>query len=381
MKRVALRLEMLLILAFVTTRASGEDPQPPRDVAKPAFEQLVVDIEPFGSPYNAQVEQLRIEATGRCWYKVEGYKATQNIPDRNGAVFDHTPSQDRIRRLNTLLEDTQWLTAAGADGKPHRHPTTVRLMLKRGGAQRSVVCEGELPKPYAALLHELYGIAVQERRIYQHDYLPSRAEPDAWQEIGREMAALRGESYAKSLFDFEYERYLPIARRIIRDFHNKQEDELIPAIRLAGYLKSKPELSFLHRMADDRSMRVRKEIAQALGMIHDKESLPVLVSMMPAAGTGREVGFELIKWGNDAVPDIVKLIEQSTNEREIFESRERTTGENMIRAYLDNWAKVEKPIEPDVVAAVRKALDAKDPKNGLIRTTYHVEFLKLIPMN
>ena len=127
-------------------------------------------------------------------------------------------------------------------------------------------------------------------------------------------------------------------------------------------------------MAQDRSSHIRQEVAWTLGRIHDPESLPVLLAMMSGAGTRWEVGFELVRWGDDAVPGIVKLIELSTKDGS--DERERVTGEDMIRAYLQHWDMIPQPIHPDVVQAVNEALKAKNPQNGGIRTTYHEEFLK-----
>lgn len=371
MKRDALAMGVLLVLGCVTACAPGKEPQARQEVVMPAFEQLVVTIEPF----EGLREELRIESNGRCWYKAEGREAMNNIPARSGAVFDHTLSSARIRQINTLLKDTAWLTSKGPSEKSLRtHPTTIRLMLKREGKQQTVVGESDWPEPYAALFHELEGVATQERRIYLHDYVGGEAGNNAWQEVGRELAALRGESYAKSHFNIDYERYWPIARRTIRDFYGKPDDELIPAVRLAGHFQRDTELTFLHRMAHDRSSSLRREVAWALGKIHDEKSLPVLVSMMSASGTRSEVGFELSQWGDEAVPDIVKLIQLST--REGLEEREHVIGESMVRAYLDHWDKVPKPINPDVVTAVRKALEARNPENGSIRTDYHLRFLE-----
>ena len=121
---------------------------------------------------------------------------------------------------------------------------------------------------------------------------------------------------------------------------------------------------------------MRQEVAWALGRIHSEESLPVLLGMMSGAGTRWEVGFELIQWGDDAVPGIVKLIELSTKDGS--DERERVTGEDMIRAYLQNWDQLAQPVHPDVIAAVKQARAAKNPQNGGIRTTYHEEFLKKV---
>ncbi len=98
--------------------------------------------------------------------------------------------------------------------------------------------------------------------------------------------------------------------------------------------------------------------------------------MMEAPASRDQAGFVLITWGDPAVPFVVKLIQQSTNSG--LSQRERIAGEDMIRSYLDHWPRVMKPIDRRVVAAVQKALDQKDPANGMIRTTYHKEFLSRV---
>ena len=342
----------------------------------PAFEQLVVKIEPFEG-WSQQTEHLRIEANGQCWYKVDGREAKTNIAARPGAVFDHQLSPDRMRKLDKLLKDTNWLTAKGATGRAiHSHPTTITLTLKWEGKVHSVVCHGQQPEPYAALLLALRGVARQERRIYLHDWVSGDAGKDAWLEIGREIAALRGESYPKSPFDIDHERYLPIAQRIIRSHYSRSDSDLIPALRLIGHFKMKSELEFLHRMAHDRAGRVREEVAWALGLMHDNESLPVLASMMSAPGNQNAAGPQLIRWGDEAVPHIVKLINMSTDDTR--EYRENLIGEDMIRTYLEHWdwQKPDHPVDPRVVQAVQQALDSKNPDHGGIRTDYHKEFLK-----
>lgn len=370
--RDALCLGLLLLSGSVF----GQDAKAPADGSKLDFEELTVDIKPFERPVNAQVEHLKFESKGVCWYRADGYPAEGNQPARNGGVFSHKLPPSRINRLNDLLKTTKWLEAEGGDGPARQlHAGTITITLKRGGMVKTIDCVGDRPEPYKALLHELNGIAVQERRIYQHDYISGKVGHEAWQEVGLELAAWRGDPYSKSRYDIDYERYLTIARRYLHDFHGKQDDDLITSIRLVAFLKSKSELEYLHRLSDDRSMKLRIELAMALGAIHEHESLAVLVRMMPASGSQREVGYELIKWGGDATADIVKLIGQSTDPA--VTNAERTAGEFMIRAYIENFSRV-KPIDPAVIAAVQKALAAKDPMNGLIRTTYHTEFLKLV---
>ena len=374
MKVFAIGLACLLTIMLSVSIAQTDNPPADAEKVAPDFEQLIVTIEPFRLDSAGFTEELRFDKTGVCWYKA--LPAGPNPVPRGGG-FQHTPKNSRMRLINRLLQDAKWLASPGVDEVATSiHPTTVKISLKRDGKETSITWRGDPPEPYAALLQELGGIAAQERRIYLKNYLAGREGNEAWQEIGRELAALRGEPYSKSNYDIDYERYLPTAQQIIRSFHGKPDDELIPAIRLIAYLKAKSELPWLHRLADDRSSRIRQEIAMALGKIHEPESLPVLVKMMMAAGTSKDVGFELIQWGPDAVPEIVSLIEQSTDGR--LEERERVPCEDMIRTYLDHWSKVPTPIDPDVVTAVRKALDAKDPLNGTVRVTYHKEFLRRI---
>ncbi len=379
----------VLMITSAERRRGGKKPKAPQAAnadqlaqgivvdAKPAFTEFVVHLQPFEAPRNGYIEQLKFMADGKCWYKVEGREATPVPPARPGAVFDHTLSPERIRKLNQLLSDTKWLTADdGAKGSPPGlHATTYRLTLKRDGQEKSIVWVERGPEPYRSLMHFLEGIAAQERRVYLHDYLSGQEGVEAWQEVGRELAALRGEPYGKSPYEIDYTRYLPIAIRNVRDFHGKPDEELITSVRLLGYLRVKSDLEFIHRMAQDRRGDLRREVAWTLGQIRDPKSLPVLLGMMAGAGTRWEIGFELIQWGDAAVPGIVKLIELSTKDG--LDERERVTGEDMIRAYLQYWDKISQPIHPDVVKAVKQALAVADPMKS-IRTTYHQEFLKKV---
>lgn len=342
--------------------------------AKPAFEKLVVKIQPFPLDSFRQIEQLDIEAGGRCWYRVEGREAQRGLADRAGAVFGHPLSAVHIERLNKRLEETEWLAAKGAEGRAtHTHPTTVTITLTRNGKARTVVCQGQRPAPYEALLHAIYSLAIQERRIYLRNYVSGDAGEAAWAEIGREIAALRGDPAGEPVFAVDYGRYLPMAREVLHPFHTRNEDELAVAVRLIGHFKAADELRFLHQLAHDRSSTVRHEVAWAIARIHDRQSLGVLASMMAASSNLEAAGEKLVRWGDEAVPFIVELIAKSTDPK--LEHWEHTVGEDMIRAYLGHWEKIER-IDPRVETAVRTALEKADPQNAVIRTTYHKEFLE-----
>jgi hypothetical protein len=377
MARVALRTVSPLAIAILTSVAIADGRHASAEDAKPAFDEFVVKFEPSLLSSFSQGELLQIKSNGQCWYRAENREARPNVAARNGGVFDHIVSAERIQRLNKLLKETQWLTAQGGEGPAtHSDAGTIWLTLRRDGRKVSIECHGIRPEPYASLLRELEGLTIQERRIYLHDYVSGTSGTQAWQEVGDELDALRGGPHAKSPLPIDYERYLPIAKRIIHSFYSNNDDELIPAVRLIGQLQVKRELTFLHRMAHDRSPNLRREVAWALGRIHDRESLPVLTDMMWAPGTRWDVGFELIQWGDEAVPHVVDLISLSTKNTE--EHEENTIGEDMIRAYLEHRNQLTRPVDPRVVAQVRKSLESANPQNGTIRLTYHREFLKVV---
>jgi hypothetical protein len=216
-------------------------------------------------------------------------------------------------------------------------------------------------------------VAIQERAVYLYEYVGGDEGARAWADVGGQVALLRGDPVAKGPYEIDCRRYVPMAQRIVRDFHSHHDADLVPAVRLVGAYKVGSEVAFLHRMAHDRSMDLRREVAWALGRIHDPASLPVLAGMMQAQGTRSEVGCELIRWGDAAVPHIVALIALSTDSK--LEHRENTIGEDMVRAYLDHWDMLGPRNDARVVAAVRAALAAKDPSNGLISTEYLTEYL------
>ena len=76
--------------------------------------------------------------------------------------------------------------------------------------------------------------------------------------------------------------------------------------------------------------------------------------MAAEAPSNSDIDFELIQWGDDAVPEIEA--DRHVN-RPTFDNREHVLGENMIRAFLDHLVQIKQPIDPRVVAAVRTAFD------------------------
>ena len=85
--------------------------------------------------------------------------------------------------------------------------------------------------------------------------------------------------------------------------------------------------------------------------------------------TGAEAAWELIKLGAVAVPTIAEVIREGSNPKEDL------SYEWLIRAYIEHWKEVPKPLDPRVLDAVRASMAAPEVKAH--RTQYHAELLKL----
>jgi uncharacterized protein (TIGR03067 family) len=85
--------------------------------------------------------------------------------------------------------------------------------------------------------------------------------------------------------------------------------------------------------------------------------------------TGTEAAWELIKLGEIAVPAVAEAIREGTDP-----NLDRSA-EWLIRAYLENWKRVRKPLDAGVLDAVRANMAAPKVKDD--RTQYHTELLKL----
>jgi hypothetical protein len=85
--------------------------------------------------------------------------------------------------------------------------------------------------------------------------------------------------------------------------------------------------------------------------------------------TGPEAAWELIKLGPVAVPTIAEVIREQSNPEEDM------SYEWLIRAYIEHWKEVPRPLDARVLDAVRASMAV--PKVKAHRTVYHAELLKL----
>jgi hypothetical protein len=77
----------------------------------------------------------------------------------------------------------------------------------------------------------------------------------------------------------------------------------------------------------------------------------------------------LARLGEVAVPAIVEAIRDGTD------PNQDRSAEWLIRAYVEHWKELRKPLDPKLLDAVRTNMAA--PKVKADRTTYHAELLKL----
>jgi RNA polymerase sigma factor (sigma-70 family) len=353
-------------------------PEPaPAGVGKSVdFAEVSFAIRPSGLAVR-QPESIRVVAGGArgegfCEYRVEGRPGRGREPGWDPAYQRHTFDVKRLRRLEALLKKTDWLTAPGYEGRVVQlHATTYTLTVKRYGKARTITFEGAKDEPYKSLLSFFRDIATQEYLLYRLERLPAREKYDACRQIDYYVRAERGAKYDKPPADLDLRRYVPTCQRYVRHAFQYSTEEVAPAVRLLGYLGSEADREYIAALANDRNLNVRQAVAEALGALGGEKSLPVLRRMVHST---QEAAWQLVRLGPLAVPTVVEVIEGGKDP-----SNEREPGfldyQKVIRAYLDHWDRVPRPIDPRVLEAVRKSMAV--PKVKAYGTQYHRQLLDL----
>jgi hypothetical protein len=338
-----------------------EAPRPAK-TAKGDFEEATISIR-RGFLTNRLSETIHVSANGTCQYNVPERPARGEIPAWSGAGIIHKLPEARHRELNELLKGTDWL-AKDAKAVMQLHQNRYEIALKRNGKITKVSVEGE-SETYGKLLHFFESVAAQEYLIYRLEWVPT-AMAEARVELDAMIAAELGEPFAKSFLAIDLARYTPWATRLIRNPFDKQTDDVRTAVRLVGLLKLESEREYLADLASDRNRDVRTAVVAAVGRLGGEKSVPVLRKM--ARSTGQEAAWELIKLGPLAVPTIAEVIREGTGEEDM-------SFESLIRAYIDHWKVVPKPLDAKILDAVRVSMES--PKVKGFRVVYHKELLKL----
>jgi hypothetical protein len=332
------------------------------------FDEVSLVIQSQGV-YWQPTQTIRIRGNGICGYRVEERPGRGQGPTWEPAYLEHRLPAERLGRLEQLLLKTDWLTAAVQKGQaPQLHAPKLTLSLSRKGAAPTVTLAGQDDETYGPLVKFFWGIAAQEHLVYRLERLPGREREDACREIGEMVQAEQGGPYSKPTYEIDLRRFLPMFQRHVRQSFSHSTEELIPAVRLLGHLRSEDDRQYIADLAHDRDLRVRTVVAEALGRLGGPESVAVLRKMLRS--THQEAGWQLVRIG--PADTIVEIIESG---RDPFNEREPTflDYEWMIRAYLDHWKDVPRPIDPRIVEAVRKSMAVTKVREH--RTQYHKEFL------
>jgi uncharacterized protein (TIGR03067 family) len=245
------------------------------------------------------------------------------------------------------------------------HQDEYGLTLNRSGKTTDLTIKGE-SEPYKKLLHFFRSVAAQEDIVYRLEWVPG-APTEGRRDLDTLISAELGEPFAKPLLDIDLNRFAPWAKRMVREPVGEQADDVRAAVRLVGLLRLESERAYLADLATDRDRDVRVAVARAVGRLGGEKAVPVLRKMV--RGTGAEAAWELIKLGDIAVPAVAEAIGEGTD------PQQDRSAEWLIRAYIDHWKEIRKPLDPKILDAVRTSMAA--PKVKADRTQYHTELLKL----
>jgi RNA polymerase sigma factor (sigma-70 family) len=344
--------------------------QPPQAAAEPIvaapkaeFDKVTIVIKPSGLS-NRTRETIQVSTDGTCMYEVPERPARGEIPAWTGARIIHKLPPDRLGELNALLKGTDWLTT-DPRAVMQLHQNEYELTVKRDGKTTELTIKGE-SKPYEKLLIFFRSVAEQEYLVYRLEWVPA-AMIEGRRDLDNRVAAELNEPFAKPLLAIDLNRYVPWARRLVREPFGKSADDVRTAVRLVGLLRLESEREYLADLANDRDGNVRIAVVGAVGRLGGEKAVPVLRKMVRS--TGAEAAWELIKLGPIAVPTIAEAI------REQSKPEEDMTYEKLIRAYIEHWKEVPKPLDPRILDAVRASMAVQRVKD--FRTVYHAELLKL----
>jgi hypothetical protein len=310
-------------------------------------------------------EQIEVMADGSCVYTIQKRPARGQEKERPSGRQTFNLGAANLRRLEKLLEKTDWLTAPGGEGRAmHTDAETLKLVLVRKGQPRSITCEGQRPEPYKSLLSFFQGLAHQENQLYRLTWDLER--PAVCESLTREIRGLQGifgNTYP--LFDIDYTRYVPFFTEVLQKPDGKMPHEIEAAVEMVRFLGIKPQTEALVRLADNPEHNVRTAVAKAMADLGGAEVVPALVAMCRST---EEARWSLVRLGDRVVPTIAGTIAQGS-------SLQDRDGEHMIRTYLDHWLELPGPIDNRIVEAARHGLQKTRGKDN---PQYYERFLELV---
>ena len=331
------------------------------------FEKVVVTTRPnFLS--NRTEETITVEADGTCWYKITDRPARGDQPGWPAATLKHKLDAEKLRRLTKLLRETDWLGKTVPPGPPRLDADEQTVALTRDGRTTTLACP-DGAKPYQPLLDFFQAIADQEYLLYRLTWggFPQGVKREAVRELDLYIQAEMGGMSSKPPLEFDYTRFVPWAVGLVRKPFDQPTPDIEAAVRLVGFLRLTAEWDKVARLASDRDRTVREMVVLMAARLAGDKAIPVLRDSLDNTSAG---AWELVELGPAAVPAIVKVIRSSQEQGWL-------SGEGLVRAYIEHWKDVPKPLDPEVVDAVRAAIHAANG-NAFMRTTYHEELLHLV---
>ena len=281
--------------------------------------------------------------------------------------LDYRLLPEHLTELNKLIEDTGWLTAPVPERSMIDDGTEYTLTLERAGKKTAIKChQGQGDKSYVELFRLIQRINRQEWLYYTAVH-SSKGKRDFLREMSQEVRMLLGKSGSVYAPMLDYQRIVPTFRRTMDKPWGRSIDEVVIAINLFTYLKDETEYDHIVALSNDLDHYVWRSIITAMRRFGGERSVKVVRSMLKS--TGHDASKALVAMGDVAVPTIADEIREGTD-------RNYRASTRLVRAYIDNWDNIQKPLDKRIIDATRDARDAslKGPRSD---RQYHEQLLEL----
>lgn len=274
---------------------------------------------------------------------------------------------EHLRQLEALLRATDWLTKPGAVDNPYlKDAMKYTITIVRNGREATAVCYGDQPSEYAALIQLFERINRQERLLYNVTIVPNGMRTVV-HELESELQDLQSEPYFIYAPVLDYQRLVHIFGKTLAEPAGRPADQVVVAIRLFAFLRNETQRGRIVALAQHHDSDVRRAVVEALCQLGGSESIAVIREMLRT--TGDEAAWGLIRLGEAAIPTIVDALEQPPNEND-------SSPVDIVRAYIDNWESVPKPLDKRIIKAVWEDMDyRREHRSGW--TSYHKQLLGL----
>jgi hypothetical protein len=266
--------------------------------------------------------------------------------------------------------------------------TYVNVGLTRHGQERTVRFDLQSPAPYRSLGLFIWRLRRQEQMQAELTDTSTRERVTGCTHLIQALDQSRNSKATAWDLPLDFHRFVPAMGDILASPDHRDGEELAAAARLMAALKiesqranlenlalhsfrdrepavrldnarvaavlalrdlgSSSSVATLAALAQDQSSFVRSAVAEALQTVSPDQAIPILTNM--TANT-RPAAWTLIRLGPPAVPALIGILK--LNEHEHKESGPY----GVIREYYEHWDEIPKPVDPQVVRAVRRRVE------------------------